>query len=205
MANYIFNDILQKASEKNISATSAQSRTWFRNQAARISSADPSKMIKSDQALLVKKPILGNMYLFQYDPKHKATLPYYDRFPLIFPFKSANVTGPASNGREFMGINMHYLPLVLRAKLMDALYQVSSNPKNDEITKMRLSYRILTSTSKISYYEPCIKKYLIGHVRTQFFEIPSSQWNMALFLPLERFVGATNQQVWKESKRIIGA
>jgi len=28
----------------------------------------------------------GGMYMFLYDPKTKAKLPYFDRFPLIFPF-----------------------------------------------------------------------------------------------------------------------
>jgi hypothetical protein len=62
---------------------------------------------------------IGKMYTFFYDPKHKETLPYYDLFPLIF------VVGPAAGG--FLGINLHYLPPVLRAKLMDSLYQILNN------------------------------------------------------------------------------
>ena len=39
----------------------------------------------------------GYMDAFYYDPKHKATLPYYDKFPLIFPL---------SVGKDFfIGIN----------------------------------------------------------------------------------------------------
>ena len=29
--------------------------------------------------------VIGKMYFFIYDPKHKDTLPMYDRFPLVFP------------------------------------------------------------------------------------------------------------------------
>ena len=35
------------------------------------------------------RPKYGIMNLFGYDPKHKATLPYYDKFPLIMPLESA--------------------------------------------------------------------------------------------------------------------
>ena len=144
------------------------------------------------------------MYMFRYEAKHKDTLPYYDTFPLIFPFKHAQVSGLAGKGPAFYGLNMHYLPLRLRAKLMDALYLVNADKKTDPISKMRLSYRILTNTSKIKYFEPCIKQYLFSHVKSRFFEISNEEWNMALFMPLERFVGATKQQVWKDSNKIIG-
>ena len=45
--------------------------------------------------------MLGRMYMFYYDPKHKKTLKTYDRFPLIFPIKKE------SDG--FIGMNFHYL------------------------------------------------------------------------------------------------
>ena len=205
MVAYIFDSILQKAEKKGLSSTSADARTWFRNQAATLSGATPAKLITSDKSRLVTKPVLGSMYLFRYEAKHKDTLPYYDTFPLIFPFKSSMVTGPAGKGPGFYGLNMHYLPLILRAKLMDALYQINTDKKNDPMSKMRLSYRILTSTSKLKFYEPCIKQYLFNHVRSKFFEITNEEWNMALFMPLERFVGASKQQVWKDSKKMIGS
>jgi hypothetical protein len=204
MAVYLFDDLLKKASSQGISGNAADARNWFRNQASKVA-ADPNKLMNEDKTRLVKKPVLGNMYLFRYDPKLKNVLPYYDTFPLIFPFKSTTVTGMAGNKKGFMGLNMHYLPLTLRAKVMDMLYQVSSDPKTDAVGKMRISYRILSSTSKISYYEPCIKQYLFDHVRSSFFEIAPKEWNMALFMPLERFKGASKEQVWKESKKIIGA
>lgn len=204
MAIESFEKIISKASAQGISASAAQSRSWFRNQASKVA-ADPNKLINEDKTRLVRKPTLGNMYLFKYDPKLKKVLPYYDTFPLIFPFKSTVVTGIAGNKTGFMGLNLHYLPLPLRAKLMDALYQISTDTKTNEVQKMRLSYRILSGTSTLYHYEPCIKQYLFGHVRSQFFEIAPSEWNMALFMPLERFVGASKEQVWKDSKRIIGA
>ena len=37
--------------------------------------------------------VIGKMYFFIYDPKHKDTLPMYDRFPLVFPI--IKISSPA--------------------------------------------------------------------------------------------------------------
>ena len=141
------------------------------------------------------RPMVGSMYMYYYDPKHKATLPYYDAFPLVFPYKK--VEG------GFMGINLHYLPLPLRAKLMDALYDVSNNERYDETTRLKLNYNVLNSTAKFKYFKPCIKHYLTDQMRSRFLYVYPSEWDMALFLPLERFRGASKQKVWAESKKLI--
>ena len=144
---------------------------------------------------LVTNVGIGRMYLFMYDPKTKDDLPYFDRFPLIFPFQK--VTG------GFYGVNMHYLPHILRARLMDALYTVANNKANDDTTKLRLSYQVLDSASKFRYFKPCVKHYLNNHVKSRFLWVPAEQWDTALFLPLERFVGANKQQVWRDSRRMV--
>lgn len=110
----------------------------------------------------------GMMYLFRYDPKGKKTLPYYDTFPLIFPVEKY------SDG--FLGINFHYLPPVLRAKLMDAIYGTVTNKKYDDTTKVRLSYNILKGASKYKAFKPTVKHYLFDHVRSPFLEITAVEW-----------------------------
>jgi hypothetical protein len=135
------------------------------------------------------------MYMFFYDPKHKATLPYYDRFPLIFPIERYK--------DGFLGINFHYLPLPLRAKLMDALYSLSSNTRYDEKTKLKLSYNILNGASKYAPFRPTIKRYLRSHVRSRFVKVFSSEWDIALFLPAHRFEKASASKVWRDSRDII--
>jgi hypothetical protein len=32
-------------------------------------------------------------------------------------------------------------------------------------------------------------------------EIPPEEWEIALFLPLERFVGATKRKVWRDTRK----
>jgi hypothetical protein len=131
--------------------------------------------------------------MFVYDPKTKAQLPYYDTFPLVFPYEK--VPG------GFMGLNMHYLPYQLRVRLLDRLMVYASNKKMDETTKIRYSWALISGVSKFSLAQPCIKHYLDNHVRSQFKLVPADDWATAMMLPVERFVGANKQVVWADSVR----
>jgi len=127
--------------------------------------------------------------------KHKKTLPYYDRFPLIIPMERYK--------DGILGMNLHYLPPVLRARLLDALYDTLTNKKFDHNTKMKINYSIMKNASKYRYFQPCIKRYLGKHFRSRFIKVPSSSWTPAVFLPMERFEKASNKQVWTDSRKII--
>ena len=194
MATQLFSEALTNAKDP-VKVTDG-ARMWLREQAKTVRTVtDPKKMISNQPDRLVTNITVGRMYLFMYNPKMKDELPYYDRFPLIFPFR--RVQG------GFYGINMHYLPHMLRARLMDSLYMLANNDKYDDSTKLRLSYALLHRTSKLRFFEPCVKHYLNSHVQTRFLWVPADQWETALFLPLERFVGATKQQVWQDSRRKV--
>lgn len=101
------------------------------------------------------------------------------------------------------GINMHYLPLPLRAKLMDSLYDVTNNKRYDDSTKLKLSYGILKGAEKFSLFKPTFKRYLNSQVRSRFVQIEPAEWDVALFLNSEQFVGAAKTKVWADSKKII--
>ena len=139
------------------------------------------------------KSVLGRMYFYVYDPKTKETLPYYDRFPLVIPFKSY------SDG--FLGLNLHYLPPQLRLVLLDKLYDLLTNDSFDEKTKFRMSYNLLSGAAKYKEFQPCLKRYLYSQLRSKFIEVPADQWEIAVFLPVEQFVGATSAKVHKESRK----
>jgi hypothetical protein len=188
----IFDTILTKGVRAGqIPARTESAREWYRNSAQEYNRIDETKLMKGGNERLTSRVMVGSMYMYYYDPKHKATLPYYDRFPLVFPYKK--VPG------GFMGINMHYLPLNYRAKLMDALYDVANNDKYDETTKLKFNYNVLNGASKYKYFAPCVKHYLTDQVRSRFLYVYPSEWDIALFLPTQRFVGATKEKVWKDS------
>ena len=190
----VFDELLTKGVRAGqIPARTQAAREWYRNAAGDFRKVNETELMRSDKNRLTSQPQVGSMYMFYYDAKHKETLPYFDRFPLIFPFKK--VKG------GFMGINMHYLPLQLRAKLMDSLYDLTTNERYDEMTRLKLGYEVLNSASRFRYFKPCVKHYLTGQLRSRFLYIYPSEWDMALFLPLERFEGASKSKVWSDSRK----
>lgn len=194
MATQLFTQILNEAPD--VSVRTENATMWLREQAKGVRAVSNVKALVNQQSdRLVSQLTVGRMYMFAYDPKTKDDLPYYDKFPLIFPFR--RVSG------GFYGINMHYLPHMLRARLMDNLYTLANNTNKDDTTKLRLSYEMLNSAAKFRYFKPCVKHYLNSHVKSRFLWIPANQWDTALFLPLERFTGATKQQVWRDSRRMV--
>ena len=199
MAAAVFDDLLLKGIRSgNVPARTQAARDWYRDQAKQVKKAEvkDTKLIREmGKDRYENRFRIGHMYMFGYDPKHKATLPYYDRFPLIFPINKAK--------GGFLGINFHYLPLQLRAKLMDSLYDISSNSTYDENTKLRISYGVLNGATKYKHFKPTVKHYLSSHVRTRLVYIHPTEWDIALFLPTAQFVGASQTKVWADSRKII--
>lgn len=169
------------------------SRGWFRDQAKRVVYVNTNRLLTDPHAVDTLEP--GKMYLFGYDPKHKKTLPYYDSFPLIFPF--------SVKGNQVFGINLHYLPIPARAALMDELYKLVDNRFKSENKKLRLSYEILNGASRFHAFRPCIKSYLQGHFMSRFLLIPYDQWDIALTLPLARFQKQSQASVFDDSMAIV--
>ena len=95
------------------------------------------------------RPFYGKLNMFFYNPKFKKKLPYYDTFPLVLPLETY------SDG--FLGLNLHYLPIPLRIKLLDRLVDYSNNSQFDESTRLIVDYSRL---KKIKLIQPTIHKYL---------------------------------------------
>jgi len=197
MAIYAFNQTLADGLRRGqIPGRTQEARNWFRDTAKKLADVNEGQLLKSKDALSSRVDV-GRMYLFSYDAKTKDDLPYYDMFPLIFPFRKT------PDG--FLGINLHYLPYILRAKLMDLLYTYVSDPKLSDNARLKISYEILNSASTNKYIQPCVKRYLTSHVRSQFVYILPVEWDIALFLPVENFSGATSAKVWRDSRKMIGS
>lgn len=191
MSKKTFQAVFDKAQRAGVSINDTRaSMKWLEQNITNMKVSQ--KSVLEDKTRARSKITVGRMYMFVYDAKTKDKLPYWDKFPLVFPF------APAPGG--FYGINLHYLPPYLRAKLFDALMHHTQGDMINEATKLRISYDILKSASTNKYFAPCVKRYLNSHVRSQFINIQPSEWMVALFLPTEKFQGASKQQVWKDSK-----
>ena len=135
------------------------------------------------------------MYFFSYNPKWKDKLPWYDTFPLVFPIEKY------PDG--FLGLNFHYLAPKHRAILMDQLKAFANNKKYDETTRLRLTYNMLKGFTKIKRARPTVHRYLSSKVNSKFVLVNADEWEVALFLPVERFKKASKKQVWAQSAEMF--
>ena len=166
MAKTVFDKILD-------TATGPKSFDWYRKQVNTMTVPGAKSLINKGKATL--RPKYGVMNLFGYDAKHKATLPYYDKFPLIFPIE------PAKGG--FIGINFHYLPFGARVSFLKQLSQYSSDKNFDKRTRYMIDW------VNNPYFRKTTKRYLNSQVRTSFLNVPADEMAIAIFLPVARFVG----------------
>jgi len=188
-------DKLKDAIKTNqVTAKAKAAGDWFRSIVNRtkgaFSSETPQKILtRSEQ--LESKSVLGKMYFYSYDPKHKDKLPWYDTFPLVFPIERYN--------DGFLGLNFHYLAPKDRAILMDQLKMYANNKKYDETTKLKLTYNMLKGFTKIKRAKPTVHRYLTSKIKSKFVLVNADEWEVALFLPVERFRKASKKEVWAHS------
>mgnify|MGYP000471517756 FL=1 len=192
----VFNRLELQAFRAGITPRTKESRAWFQNKIKNLRSINREQLMKEEPLKQVSTEIVGSMYMFFYDPKHKKTLPYYDTFPLVI------VIGPAEGG--FLGLNLHYLPPILRAKMLDGLMEITSNNKFNSTTRFKLTYELLAKASKLKYFKPCLKHYLNEQVQSKFALVPAPEWEIATFLPTANFRKANSKKVYADSKKMIG-
>ena len=190
----IFNRLERNAFRAGITPRTKESREWFMKKAMNMRSINREALMKEDPIKSRSKQIIGGMFMFTYDPKHKDTLPYYDVFPLVIVLK------PAKGG--FLGLNLHYLPPKLRMQFFANIMDIQGSNVDDD-TKFKLTYRMLQKSSNLRYFKPCVKHYLNSQVTSKFAEVPAPEWEIAIFLPTAQFRKANSYKVHYDSRQMI--
>lgn len=173
-----------------------KSKDWFSSLSRRVTGQKRFKPLVQvgdldDPIRKINYLVPGTMVHFVYSAKWKDVLPYWDKFPLIFPV--------SFYGDGFLGINFHYLRPEHRAILLDALLKTINNKRYDETTKIKINYSILKSAANSKYYAPCIKRYLYYHVRSSYIQIDANEWATAIWLPTAKFAKKSQSYVWNQS------
>lgn len=153
---------------------------WFDSKVQASSNSIRTRLLAASENH-TSSTVTGKMFLFRYDPKYKHTLPIYDIYPLVFPIEMYK------NG--FLGLNIHYLTSYEREAFLNRLLKYATATHLTERSRLRLSYDLIASTKVLaSPARPCIKRYLYSHVRTHFVEIPATEWDRVVVLPIEKFI-----------------
>ena len=171
----VFDTIRNAAGDRDLSIN------WYKKKVADLSNRISAARLMRDNKLK-KAPTFNKLHFFRYDPKLKATLPYYDTFPLVMPIQSA--------AGGFLGINFHYLPIPLRMRLLETL----------DKRGFRGDYRKLKNIREV---KPTIKHYLRRQFVSGFLELEEDDYAPSIFMPVAQFRKAGASQVWRDSRRMI--
>lgn len=143
----------------------------------------------------VSKPQPGKIYAYIYDAKHKDTLDYWDKYPLVI------YLGLGKHNLMY-GLNLHYIPPKARQQFLEELLkQYASTPTITNSTKLKIDW------SKVKGFhgaDQMIKAYIPGNIKGPLVEIKPADWANVTLLPLQQFMSKgkrfSAQKVWAASK-----
>ena len=154
-----FKTILKKKIQAGtLPESNYESRIWYRQQSLKMVSLREvsterfkriGRMNRRMKTTIRSRLMLGKLFMFDYDPKKRDTLEFYDVFPCVF------IIELYKDG--FLGLNMHYLPYMWRATLMDNLYEIMTNQNMDVTTRLNIvsnGYKILKKSSSDNALTP---------------------------------------------------
>ena len=204
MAENIFNKIQTLRSAAGIPARGREAQDWFRKTVRNLFGEGPMRgrdqLVRAEEATTrspqqIRGRRQGRMYMFAYNPKLRKTLPFYDMFPMVFVLEFRR--------DSFLAINLHYLPIKLRAALFNELTILMTAQNLTESTRLRLSYGIIKNATKFHNALPLVREYKNKYVRSRLLEVHARDWEIALFLPAEQFRKKGKQTIWAITREEI--
>jgi hypothetical protein len=161
--------------------TPTSSFRWYQEMIRKVGlgSVQPQRVMRSNVGEFVTSVLPGQMYMFLYNPKTAEKLPYYDTVPVVLPFRKV------ADG--FYGLNFHYLPPMLRMRLLERLMTLVNNEKMTETTRVNLSWKLLNNAAKFPGVHACVKRYLYKQMQSRIMRIYPQDWKKTIMLPIDNF------------------
>ena len=144
------------------------------------------------------KPEVGKMYTYVYDAKHKKTLPYWDKFPLVIILDV--------NAQYQLGLNLHYVPPKFRQVFLEKLLAANPRLLNQKTIGPRAKFKInWAAVKKYPGADKMIKLYIRSRVKGSMVEISPTQWANTIYLPTQQFLDKEGKRfsarkVWADGK-----
>ncbi|QIG69655.1 DNA end protector protein during packaging [Rhizobium phage RHph_I46] len=195
-----FDDIIRQlergmsASQINVRSRDAIKYFQTKNRAKAVDTGRPGIELLTKGQRGVSDFIPGTIMTYLYDAKHADTLEFWDRAPLII-FLDVQKNG------NFLGLNLHYLPPNVRAKILALLMKTVTATKLRHDVRMKLTYSMC---QQIAAYQPlqfCLKSYIPNRITSKIVRIQPQDWTHAIFFPSDRFQKKSNRYVWAQSKK----
>lgn len=122
-------------------------------------------------------------------------------FPMVFFFNSAR-----KNGKIVLyGLNTHYLMPKQRQLLLEALLKIRSSKRLTPNTRIKMTWDIIKAVVDSPIYEKAVHAYRADRFITPLSEIPATDWPVAVFLNLQKFVHIRGEKVYRtDIRKLLG-
>lgn len=187
-----FKDRFAKAHTGDVSRFTTEALNWFRVQVSKNFNPKASQILTNNPAYVRRtgantETMIGKLYLFQYEAEEAGDeeTGLYDRYPMVFIF---NATKTAAGNTVLWGLNMHYLSPRERMLLYQELLNLKTNKRWSKNVRMKLSWNLIKGVAKSRLYSRAVHAYRLDRVQSRLVEIPAYDWNIAVFLRLEKFI-----------------
>ena len=178
--------------QKGISANTEASAKWFLEKVEEMAGNPIDRRAMRNRFPIAKRQIVGQMFMFFYYPKGAQQLPYYDRFPLILLLEARK--------NDFMGLNLHYLPLDLRQQLYYRLLPRATTKVFTDYTRLRIDYNFLKSRNSLRAFKACITRYRYEQMIGRMAHVPANEWELTVHLPLALWRKSSEEAIHQDSR-----
>jgi len=171
----IYSRYARRAQEAGVTRGTKESIDWFRKT---IRKDRRPTFDRVSEGLKNSRVQPGGLFIYEYIPKNKERIPFYDRNPCTL------ILEMTKDG--WYGLNLHYLPPVIRARLLAEFYRKST-------TGLNIAKRIGSSAEG----KRALKRYIGSQVRGRMKRVPKEDWEIAIQLPFENFAKASAKTAWR--------
>ena len=147
------------------------------------------KFKKSVNKISVNRIRKGNFYSFNYESKLYANdkLPYYDETPLIICL--------GKNGQYVLGLNLHYVPIKNRKRVINRLQKLYSKEWDANKTLPNITWNKLRV--ELKYTNFMVKLYIKDRM-DKVIKLENNEMEKAISIPSSNFIGISAEKLWKD-------
>lgn len=172
---------------------SAEALDWFRKRVSKDLKVRADQVIKNsadDYQRYEEKhdrSMIGKLFLYEYEAVTAGDIEnnVYDRYPMVFFF---NITKSKEGKLLYWGLNMHYLTPKERAAVYSGLIKLKNAKGYTPKTKLRLQWDLIKTVCKMPLVDRAVHAYRADRIQSRIVEIPATDWPVALFLRIERWM-----------------
>lgn len=181
-----------------------ESNNWFRTRVSKDLNLKAENIHSQLSRLKSRNPndrmLIGRLYLFQYDAKHKDQLPVWDSWPMVFFFDAFVGDGRKYGEKGILylrGLNIHYLAPKMRLLLFTELVKLKNDTTLRDKTRLKLSWQAIKGVGNSHLAEHAVKTYRADHLQSQLAEVRPQDWEVAIFMQIAQWNKGSKQDAWK--------